>query len=122
MQALEVAAALFGLGHHEKTSARRINYRSPGDSDLVLDVAGLLSVRWRNRRHASAKKALFPILYAGLSVGVEGVDAVVLGGDEDDVVRAAGDREIRHIERLGVDFAIHGAGEEFSERSAVYRT
>jgi len=49
-------------------------------------------------------------------VGVEGIDAVVLGGDVEDVVGAfAGDGDMRDVERLGVDVAVHLQREPLAE-------
>ncbi len=48
-------------------------------------------------------------------IGVEGINAVVFGGDEDDVVRGAADCKSGQIKRLGFDSAIDGEGEEFAE-------
>ena len=46
------------------------------------------------------------------TVGVEGVHAVVFRGDEENVVFAfAGDVDIREVEGLGVDVAVHFQGE-----------
>ena len=41
-------------------------------------------------------------------IGVEGVDAIVLGGDVEHVVRAlSGDFDVGYVERLGVNRAVH---------------
>ena len=57
---------------------------------------------------------------AAVAIGIEGVDAIVLGDDEEDVVRAlAGDAEIGHVKRLSVDVAIHGVAEQLSELGGV---
>src|SRR5262249_9063559 len=57
---------------------------------------------------------------AGPGVGVEGVDAVVLGGGEDDVERAlAGDGEVGLVERLGVDVAVRRITEQLAEVGRV---
>src|SRR5260370_9851087 len=53
-------------------------------------------------------------------VGVEGVDAVGLRGYEDHVVRCRADQEISHVERLGVELAIHRAREELREARRIY--
>jgi hypothetical protein len=55
----------------------------------------------------------------GARVGVERVDHVVFGGDEDNVVRRAGDAEVRKIERLGVHFASDREFAEEAEGSGV---
>jgi len=47
-----------------------------------------------------------------LGFGVKGIDAVVFGGDKDNAVMASAvDGEAGKIERLSVDFAVHGVGE-----------
>src|SRR5580704_4026267 len=57
---------------------------------------------------------------AGAGVGVVGVDGIVLGGDDEQIVGDAGDRDVRNVERLGVDQAIGGNGEQFAEGGKVY--
>jgi len=52
--------------------------------------------------------------------GVEGVDGVVFGGDEEDVVTAfAGDFYAGEEERLGVDVSVDFEGEELAEALGV---
>ena len=54
------------------------------------------------------------------TIGVEGVDAVVLGGDVDDVVRAlAGNFNGRDEERLGIDGAVDTKSAERAELFGV---
>jgi len=49
-------------------------------------------------------------------IGVEGVDAVVLGGDVEHVVRTlSGDFDVGYVERLGVNRAVHFEGAELAE-------
>src|SRR5437762_11126724 len=56
----------------------------------------------------------------GSSVGVESVDTIVFGGDEENVVFAfAWDFDIRKIERLGVDVAVHFQGKELAELGGI---
>ena len=72
--------------------------------------------RGRNGDDARAvDEAHVPIGDAGRGVGIEGVHAVVLGRDEDDVVHAAGDGEVRNVERLCVGGSIGRALEELAE-------
>ena len=56
----------------------------------------------------------------GVAVGIEGVDRVVLGGDEGDVVHGAVDRQARHVQRLGVDVAVDRLREEQAEVGRVH--
>src|SRR5271165_2835991 len=61
-----------------------------------------------------------------ISIGVKGVDAVVFGGDKDDVVRSAGLRRARargyarQIERLRVDVAVDRGRKELSKSGGVH--
>jgi len=50
------------------------------------------------KRHEAVHtvRACLPVSRARTGIGVEGIDGVVLGGDEDDVMRATADGEIRH--------------------------
>ena len=52
---------------------------------------------------------------AGLAIRIEGVNAIVLGRDENHVVRAAGNAEFRHEKRLAVYERIDAAGKYFAE-------
>jgi len=54
-------------------------------------------------------------------IGVKGIDTVVLGGDQNDIVRAGRYREVRHIERLGIDLAVDGAREQLAEGRTAHR-
>ena len=49
-------------------------------------------------------------------VGIKSVHAVMFGGHKDDVVDSvARDGDARHIQRLGVNLAVHRVGEQPSE-------
>src|SRR3954462_11141821 len=52
--------------------------------------------------------------------GVERVHIVVLSGHEDDVMCSAGNRQVRHIQRLGVDLARNSIGKQLAESGAIY--
>ena len=50
------------------------------------------------------------------AVGVEGIDAVVLGGDEEHVVFAlTGNLDVGHIKGLSVSIAVDGKSKDFSK-------
>src|ERR1700733_9040184 len=52
--------------------------------------------------------------------GVEGVDAVMFSGDEDDIVNPlAGDDHSGQVQRLPVDLAVHRISEERAELSGT---
>ena len=51
---------------------------------------------------------------------VEGINAIVHGADEDDVMRSlAGDRQPGHVKRLRENMAIDGQCEDFAEAVAA---
>src|ERR1700741_5040454 len=52
-------------------------------------------------------------------VGIKGVKAVVLCGNDDDVVPGTGNGQIRDPQRMGIDGAIRGAGKELAESGSV---
>src|SRR5262249_46543313 len=109
---------LLGLDHDVHGVGRAVNDRRPGDADLGHDVAGN-DVRLGDRGDAVGRvdETALPELPA--AVAVEGVDAVVLGGGEDDVVRAAADRQVGHVQGLGVGVAVDGVVEEVAEVGRV---
>src|SRR2546421_7260653 len=53
-------------------------------------------------------------------VRVESINTVVLGRDEEDVMRAfVDDGHVRDIKRLGINVTVHGVGEQSAERRAI---
>src|SRR5262249_30287912 len=92
--------------------------RRPGDADLGDDVAGNdIGLGDRGDPVGRVDEGALPELAA--AVAVEGVDAVVLGGREDDGVRAAADGQVGHVQGLRVGVAVDGVVEEVAEISRV---
>src|SRR5437016_5293845 len=57
---------------------------------------------------------------AGILIGVEAIEAVMLGCNENHIVRVlAWDRDSVHVERLSIYLAIHRLREELPERVNV---
>ena len=56
---------------------------------------------------------------AALAIGVEGVNAIVLRRDENNVVRTAGYAHLRHEQRLPIDERIDTTGEHLSEQRGI---
>ena len=81
----------------------------------MCDHVGLRNRRDAVRRVGEAVDPERRGVGALIAVGIEGVDRVVLGGHEDDVVRDAVDRQVRHVQRLGVDVAVDRLREELAE-------
>lgn len=84
-----------------RRAARAVDNRCRRDADFRCDLTAVTIVA---RRLAGAKQGALPQLCVG--VGVECVDAGVLGHDVDDVVRRAANGEIADVERLSVDLAV----------------
>ena len=129
MQALNVVAAFQGGANEVHGVCGRINDRRSRDPNKRIDVGGAqVAVGDCGRAAGCAvgrvEKRDLPEwsgVGAAVVVGVEGVDAVVFGSDEDDVVGAfAGDRDVRHVERLSVDLRVHGLREKFAEGGGIY--
>src|SRR5437899_11881104 len=130
MQPLEVSGRTYGAPRPDRfpglsgnvgRARGGIDYRGSRDSDLRVDVAGLTGIGRRSSRDARPEEALRPVLDARLRIGVEGIDAVVLGGDQNDVVRAGRYRGVRDIERLRIDLGVHGAREQLAEGRTGHR-
>ncbi len=66
----------------------------------------------------SGKERGLPERGAG-GIGVKGVDAVVFGGDKDNVVASALDGEVGKVEWLRINLAVHGVAELQSESFRV---
>jgi hypothetical protein len=116
MQSLDVsrrgAGDLFGLGDDVEGIGGRVDDRCAGDADFWCDVGCAdVAVRDGCDTLGGVDERVFPevALRGVIPFGVEGVNAVMLGGDEEDVVRPlAGDRDARLEQRLGVDVAVGG--------------
>ena len=120
METLDVGRAFFCLADDVHRVGREIDDRSAGDADFRDDVGGG-EVTVGNSGGAGrcavrgVEKSDLPERSAG-GVRVEGVDAVMFGGDEDDVVGAfAGDGDTLHIKGLCIDAAVNRIGEELAE-------
>ena len=94
-------------------AACQIDHRSAGDANLWLDV-GVRSVATaedvaRGRRQGIRAEIDVPqqaAVRACIAVRIKRVNVVVFGRDEDDVVRTlAGNRQVRNVQRLGIDLS-----------------
>src|SRR5581483_3626826 len=118
------AGDLPGLGDQIHRSGSDIDDRCSGDADLRQDVGGADIIRAR-RGDASAgvDEASLPKRHGvapRIAVGVESIDAVVFGNDKDHVVNAlVGYGDVRNIERLRINVAVHGVREKLAEAVGV---
>ena len=78
---------------------------------------------------AGSQEAALPEYVAAADVGVDGIEGVVFGGDEDDVVDAGrpagrvdavGDGHAGIHQRLGVNLAVHRRGEQLPKRPRLH--
>ena len=118
---------LFGEGGDVEDVGRGINDGSAGDANLRRDLAAPDIGRENGGNGCTGwagEGAGFPErigVRAEIGIGVEGVDAVVFGGDKDDIVQAvvgniARDIDVGHNQRLCIDDAIDRLREELAER------
>src|SRR5258708_8761846 len=121
MQPLEVTGRFLGLRDDVERAGCGVHHGSSRDSDYGVDVAGFTGIGRRNRRDACPEEALLPVLDARVCIGVTSIDTVVHVGDQHDIVRAGRYREVRNVERLAVDLAVHGACEQLAEGRTGHR-
>ena len=126
---------LFGLRNEIDRAADGINDRSSRDPDFRIDVAatgviaGNAGDAGRTQRvvggHAGIEKAPLPENLPARRRGVDGIQAVVLRRDKDDVmqpgrsrasVRAIRDRDRRLDQRLGINLAVHRSRVQLAKR------
>src|SRR5207302_5585589 len=108
MQSLKKVRVLFRAGHQINRIRARVDYGCAGDANLGDQIA---AARIRDTVHRAATRgnqAHLPIDLA--TVGVNRVQAIVLGGYVNNIVRSAVDGDIRQVQRLGVDVAVHRHG------------
>src|SRR5579859_466415 len=106
-----------GSGQDIQRAALKVNDGRRGDANIGPNKRTLHGVfRWNGNAASFVEKAYFPQRRIAGVVGVEGVDAIVLGGDEQNVMRAfAGNLDRREEERLRVNRAIHLEGADFAK-------
>ena len=111
---------LLGLRFDVQRLGARVDDGRRRDADFRGDVVSRLPaadvrILPRHRGDARPEEAPLPQHGARRGVGVEGIDLIALGGHEDHIVNGAADRQIRDIQRLGVDIAGHGTREQPSK-------
>jgi len=118
---LKDAFAFLGAGEDVKRSGLEVDDWSGRDANLWRDEEAA-GIAFGERRNALAGigEIDVPERSGRSAVGVEGIDAVVFGGDEKDVVFAfAGNLEIGELQRLGVNVAVDFEGKEFAELCGI---
>jgi len=117
VKALDVSSAFFCFADDVHRVGREVDDRSAGDADFRDDVGrGEITI---GNSGGAGGRAVRGVQKSDLPEGsasgvrVEGVDAVMFGGYEGDVVGAfAGDDETLHVKGLRVDAAVNRIGEE----------
>jgi hypothetical protein len=111
--------ALLGHGYQVEGVGGRVDDRSAGDADLRGDLVAA-NIRGQDDVDVGAgvDEARVPDGVGGTqAVGVEGVDAIVLRGDEYEVMDAlARNIDASHVQRLGIDLPVHRVGVQLAER------
>ncbi len=113
--------AQFFLGENVERVGDRIDHRRGGDSDPG-DQIGASEIGRRHWRDSIFRidETRMPKRRARL-VGVERIDAVELGRDKDNVVHVVGHLQRGVVERLRINVAVNGIGEEQTERAGLHR-
>src|SRR5262249_23479997 len=102
METLCIVGSLFRLGHDIQGSSRWINHRRAGEPDFRCDVTAFSRVTGRYRRHPGAEETSLPERMRAQTIGVKGVDRIVLSGHQNDVVHSlARDGHTGDVERRG---------------------
>ncbi len=120
VQPMNVATGFLGHGDRVYSAGLRIDHRRAGNADFRHDLsaAGVL-VGHSSNAGRGVQKADVPQQHPG--IGIESVDAIVLGGHVYRVVDAlAGDVHVGHDQRLGVDVAVHRVREQPAELRSVH--
>ena len=118
------------LADDVERTACRVNHGSSRDAYFGVDVAESVADKGSasRRRHrrltrgspvGGIQKVCMPEHGARVCVRVEGVDAVVLRGSENDVALRGVERQIRQPERLDIHSPINGTGEELAEHRGL---
>src|SRR5580704_3571088 len=125
MQALKVLAVFFGGGYYVQSAGTRVDDRRGGDADLRIDHLRAY-VRARNGSDPLRRidETVLPervYIVAAVIVRIEGVHAVVLGGDVDHIVLAfTRYGHILEFDGLRVDLTIHRLTEQLAEGGGVH--
>ena len=114
-----------GLRDHIQCASQGVDDGGPGDADFRHDVGAQIRRRAvdvprgnRGDSLAGINETHPPQLADAAVVGVEGVDAVMLRRDEHHIAEALPrNRDVREIQRLGVDVSIDRIGKEPLERA-----
>jgi hypothetical protein len=104
----------FALLDDVDRAGERVDHGRAGDADFGNEVGAICIFDGRNGSAALGEQLRMPVTVTG--VGIKRVDAIVLGGDVDDIARAeARDVDTRCHERLRVHVPIHAAREQSFE-------
>jgi hypothetical protein len=118
VQVLINGATDLGLGDDVQGVGRGVDDRRSRDTHFGGYVAAAEIGTAVDRAAARRNQTHLPVNCA--RIGVDGVDAVVLGGDVQHIVRTAAQGHVGDVQRLGINGTVHGDGEEFAERGAVH--
>jgi len=117
MEFVGVGACLVSRGNRIERLCRGIDYgcaQDPIERQQVVEVCAYAIVR---RRYGSAEVRLPKRDLAALWIGVESVEAVSHGGDDQQVSCAvAGDIDPVDHQRLCIHLAVHGKGVELAKQ------
>src|ERR1700737_4921939 len=134
VQSLYVCAALLRFPHDVNRLGGHVNHRSARDADFGNKVvAADLLIRngggaWSRSMGGIQQRDLPQRLgiRAKVAIRIKGIDAVMLRGDERDVVRRTGlgrprsHGDARQVQGLGINIPVHELCEELAKRAGVH--
>ena len=124
VQPMDVGTVFVGLRHHEKFAGSGVNDGRRKNSDFTPLRDGTASLqRNRDRLSTRQEETGLPERRCAAGVRVEGIHAVVHGGDIDDVVDAgSGNRDVGKVKGLADDGAVYHLLKQLPETAGIHIT
>ncbi len=99
-------------------AGRRVYYRRTRNTHFLAEGAAL-SIGGRHCRCAGRYEAYIPVGTAVGIISIEGIDRIVLGSNDQNIMCSAADFDVRDVERLRVDLTVNRAGPTLAEIAAA---
>ena len=107
VQGVEVERAAVGNSQYVHGSRGDVDDGSAGDADRRRDAFDIITRGGDSKADLPQRRALL--------VCVEGVDRIILRGDEHDVVICSLDAQLRDVQGLGINLTVHWIRTQFAE-------
>src|SRR5258707_7816269 len=114
-------AIRFRFRNNVQRGLSSVYHRRAHDTDVRLDIVRA-DISPTDEDLVGSQQGFLPIHLAGSIVGIESVDGVVNCGDENHVVRASANGEVRRPKGRSIDGAIYRARKELSKGCRAYES